>query len=385
MKKIFLASLSMFLLLAGCVPNFNREEEVVQQTGDANENEKATIPKYKVSDEYYQTILPFKPSESRGLVVNNLNTKYDINEFETGLMRAAQRTFDPKRYVFQEGQLLDSETVRSWLNRNFTSEQLQSRQLSEEENLGLNPVDDGQGDARERAEKSPIYLAHIMEHNYLEKVDEKTVRLGGIVIGLALNSIYYYQADGLSYEQAIDQAKLESEGKRIAQEIVNRLRGMEDAGDVPITVALFKQAPKTSVVPGNFFAVATAAKGSSDLGDWQNINEKYILFPPEETTNESQQFEKFKQEVADYFPNFNGIVGRGFYVDNQLRELSIEIPIQFYGKAEGIGFTQFITGKVVEIFPNDFSVQVSITSINGPEALIVRKAGEDEPFVHIYD
>ena len=75
--------------------------------------EKAIIPKYKISDEYYRTIFPFKASEARGLVVNNLNTRYDIIEFETGLMRVAQNTFEPDKYLFQEGQYLKKETVSS--------------------------------------------------------------------------------------------------------------------------------------------------------------------------------------------------------------------------------------------------------------------------------
>lgn len=114
-------ALSLTLLLAGCAPNFNKQEEVVQE--DKNEEDKAIIPNYKISEKYYRTLLPFEPSESRGLVVNNVSTKYDINEFETGLMRVAQNTFDPDKYLFQEGQYLKRATVQAWLNRKFTDAQ----------------------------------------------------------------------------------------------------------------------------------------------------------------------------------------------------------------------------------------------------------------------
>jgi len=69
-----------------------------------------------------------------------------------------------------------------------------------------------------------------------------------------------------------------------------------------------------------------------------------------------------------------------------MQNLSIEIPIQFYGEAEALGFTQFVAGKVMEHFPpnNTSSVQVSITSVYGPEALIVRDVDAEEPFIHIY-
>ena len=95
-------------------------------------------------------------------------------------------------------------------------------------------------------------------------------------------------------------------------------------------------------------------------------------------------FLNFKQDVEEYFPNYNGVIGRAFYIGDQLQDLNITIPIQFYGKTEGIGFTQYVTGLVMEHFPKYLSVSVSVTSVDGPEALIVRKANETEPFVHIY-
>ena len=187
MRKIFIIALASVLLLSACAPNFQKQEEVVQDQKDSDE--KAIIPKYKISDEYYRTILPFKESEARGLVVNNINSKYDLQEFETGLMRVAQTTFDPEKYLFQEGQYLKSETVRKWLNRQYTPEQLKERGLKDSENIGLNPLDDEQGDIDARNEKSPIYLAHILEHDYLIKGENGKVSLGGVVIGLALNSV----------------------------------------------------------------------------------------------------------------------------------------------------------------------------------------------------
>ena len=64
------------------------------------------------------------------------------------------------------------------------------RELKESENIGLNPLDDEQGDIKLNVmRKSPIYLAHILEHDYLIKGENGKVSLGGVVIGLALNSV----------------------------------------------------------------------------------------------------------------------------------------------------------------------------------------------------
>lgn len=84
MRKILMVALTVLLSLTACAPNLQKQEEVVQENDDTKE--KAIIPKYQISDQYYRTILPFEPSQARGLIVNNLNTRYDISEFETGLM-----------------------------------------------------------------------------------------------------------------------------------------------------------------------------------------------------------------------------------------------------------------------------------------------------------
>jgi protein involved in sex pheromone biosynthesis len=388
-RKFSLLALSLVFLLSACAPNFQKQNEVVQTKEKVKG--KAIIPKYNISDSYYRTILPFEPGEARGLVVNNINTRYDLNEFEMGLMRIAQNTFDTETYLFREGQEIKGETIRLWLNRKYTKEQFKEKQqkdkeLKESDNIGLNPVDTG----KKGEPSSPIYLAHILEHDYLIKNDKGKVTLGGVTIGLALNSVYYYKktSDGDTFEQKIPHSEVVREGKTIAAEVVKRMRNINSLKEVPITIALFEQESKSSVVPGNFIMYSTADKGSAALNSWEKVNEKYYLFPSKDAQDEHRDdltaFLNFKQDVEEYFPNYNGVIGRAFYMGDQLQDLSISIPIQFYGKTEGIGFTQYVTGLVMEHFPKYLSVSVSVTSVDGPEALIVRKANETEPFVHIY-
>lgn len=382
MRKFLLLALSLVFLLSGCgAPNFQQQGNVVQSNQATG---KAIIPKYKISGDYYQTILPFKPGQTRGMVVNNLNTRYDIDEFETGLVRVAQKVFSPNKYLFQEGQILTANTVTQWLNRKFTPQQLKQQGISPADNTGLNPVDT-KGD-----NSTPIYLSQILEHDYLIKGANNTVKLGGVVIGLALNSTYYYQTVqyGPTYEQPISDAVLTAQGKAMANTIIQRLRNMKELKGIPITIALFKEQSRSSVVPGNYFAYANVAANSSTIDSWNSINEKYYLFPSTDAQNDHRDdltpFLNFKQDVETYFPNFTGVIGTAFYVDNQLQSLNISIPIQFYGKMEAVGFTQYVTGLVLEYFPKYVSVTVNISSVDGPEALIDRQANQDTPYVHIY-
>jgi protein involved in sex pheromone biosynthesis len=380
MRKLSLLALSLVFLLSACAPNFQNKDQVVQTKDKAKG--KAIIPKYKISDKYYRTILPFEPGETRGMIVADLNTRYDIDEFETGLMRISQNTFPTDKYFFREGQELKRDTVKLWLNRKYTKDQLAKNGLKDSDNIGLNPLDDGKN--------PPIYLAHILEQDYLTKDDKGNVSLSGVSIGLALNSIYYYQNEqgGPTYEKKIDYAEMESQGKSIAQEVLKRLRDMKDLKDIPITIGLFEQQSTSSVVPGNFIEYAAVDKGNTSIDKWEKLNEKYYLFPStaaqDDHRDDVTDFLNFKQDVESYFPNFNGVIGRAFYVDDQLQELKISIPIQFYGKSEAVGFTQYVAGLVMERFPKYISVSISISSVDGPEALIVRDTNQNEPFVHIY-
>ena len=387
MKKLSCIGLVLMLLLAGCAPKLD-DDDTTEETTD--ESAKAIIPKYQISDSYYRTILPFEPSAARGQVVSNMNTRYDMTEMEMGLMRIAQENFSTETYLFKEGQFLDADTVKSWLQRKYTKEQLAEKEMEEDENLGLNPIDPGTGDIHERNKENPLYLSHILEHNYMVKKSDETVGLGGVVIGLALNSVHYYQKEayGATYETEISEKILLAEGKKLAEEVLQRLRNMEGLEEVPITIALFRQESNTSVVPGDFVSYTHITKGKSSISSWKDLNEKYMLFPSEEAKeshrDDNTTFLNFKQDVEEYFPNFNGVIGRGFYIEDQLQELKIEIPIQFYGKTEAIGFTQYVTGLVMEHFPEYIAVEVTVSSVYGEESLIVRKANTTEPIVHIY-
>ncbi|BBU41055.1 MAG: CamS family sex pheromone protein [Bacillaceae bacterium] len=382
MKKLLIIAAACMAVLSACSQDIGEPEQIVQETEESTE-EKAIIPKYRISEDYYKMLVPFKTSEARGLVASNLNTRFDVDEFETGLMRMASDKFPTDKYVFQEGQYLDKKTVQNWLSRKLEGKDLEEAKKKDKsfKNEGLNPP--------ESSEKSPIYVTHILEHNYLVKKDEKTLELGGVSIGLALNSVYYYRTeDGIQKENKIDKATIEKKGKEIAQVVVKRLRDIEGLEKVPIVVSLYEQAPKSSIVPGHFFARTIVDGGSENIGKWENINEEYYFFPSEEGTkkkpDDANTFKRLKGDIEDFFPNYTGVIGKAFYQDGEMKQMKIEIPVQFYGKTEVIAFTQFLTGKVVEYYKNYISLEVTINSSRGPEALIVREPGQDKPTVHVF-
>ncbi|MGN7478309.1 CamS family sex pheromone protein [Solibacillus silvestris] len=377
-------------MLSACGPSLTPDTELTQESDTDQAVETTIIPNMQINDKFYRTLIPYKESASRGLVVSNIYTKYDMKEVETGLMRISQKHFDTDNYYFQEGQYLDETTLKYWLARPNQTED------KGPEYQGLNPssVDEATGEEMDptvRATEAPIYLAHIIEQNYLTKTEDNKVKLAGVSIGLALNSVYYYQKEqyGEFFEQKIPEKELEKEGKKIAQEVVNRLRARPELADVPIVVALFKQAERNAIVPGTYTDYNFVDKGKTALEKWEAIDEKYVTFPmssPEDVYRElNKNFQNFKQDVDKYFSNFTSVFATGFYQNKEIKKLDIEIPIQFYGTAEITGFTQYLTGLMLNHLPLDLYISVSITSVNGPEVLIIKEPNEDEPFVHIYE
>ncbi|MBO1627777.1 CamS family sex pheromone protein [Bacillus cereus] len=397
MKKIALAVLSLSLLLSGCSTGIKKEEKVVDKSGKSKEQ--AIVPKYSISEDYYKTTVPFDPGSARGLVVQGLNSRLDIDEFETGLMRIAKESFSTKDYLFQGGKFLEKEMVQMLVKRKRTDaeqkeleEKLGKKEADKLPNIGLNPaLDPGSESLEVRNRKKPIYLSNILEHDYYARKGDQ-VELGGIVIGLAMNSVHYYNEEhGYPREAEIKEEEMLAEGKRMAQEILSQLQQKKpDVKNVPITFAIYRQGAKSTLVPGKFVSYAQVDKGSDKVGDWKAINEKYYLFPSESAKTDVREdyttVENFKAKLSEYFKgDYTAVVGTGFYKDDQLKEMKIEIPVQFNGKAEVIGFTQYVAGLVMQYFPNYVKVQVTIKSVERPEAIIIRDAKQDEPFVKILD
>ncbi|GAB3043052.1 CamS family sex pheromone protein [Virgibacillus ainsalahensis] len=366
-KKISVWLLSTLLIITSCAPNVN-DDEVLQE--DDSEQETSIVPSYQLTDENYRMILPYKTSEARGLITGQMANRVDIDAVEEGLRRHSKAVYDPGEYFFQEGQYITEEMALEWID-------------------ALNPeVDDDAGEDTYR--DNPRYLSHILEQNFLTQNEDNSVNLNGISIGLAMKSVYRFQTEtgGPYYYEDISEDQMMEKGNQIAQKILEQLRQIEGLENVPIMFAIYREEEQDSPVPGNFVAKTNVAGDSNSIGDWDSINEEVILFPSDEgRENYFEDHEivtNFGNEIAEFFPNYVGVIGEGFYVNEELQKMTLEIPIDFYGKAEVIGFTQFIYGLVQDMFANYYDLEIKVTSSEKLESLIYREAGEDSPTVHVF-
>ncbi|MFB5661198.1 CamS family sex pheromone protein [Alteribacillus sp. HJP-4] len=397
-KKAWFASMSVLILLGGCLPGMQPDDEGVDiEQDEANEDETdvEVSPEVPSLKNNYRSILEddeYIHGSTRGYSPDIVYNRLDLERMEIGLQEIASDDFPTEDYFFREGQFITREEIDNWLRR-----EADPNEEGEGGNPnGLNPPL-GEGDSFEERERSaPRPLSTILEHNYVVENDNGNLQLGGIVIGLSMNSIYYFReqeedgAYGPWLEQQIDEETSLEEGKALAQEILQRLRDEEredgELSQVPLTFALFREAPRDSPVPGEFIATGHADPGE-DVGNWETLNESHYLFPSD-AANEDQRadneaFNQFREDVNQFFENYIGVVGRGYYQNDELRSLKIDVPIRYYSETEVIALTQHITDRLEQRFPSELEIEVKIKSTNGQEALIVKEANED-PFVHVY-
>ena len=374
-KKLFFMTVSSAagLLLASCgqlsdttttenTPNTAPDTVTVQTTRN------------QLSTDYYPALIvdgKYQFSQNRGVSLS-LNSTANIKDFEADLLDVAKDVFPTDQYFFQEGQTIDYDTTNLWLGRK-----------SDVNPDGLNPTDNGESDPTKR---EPIYLEQILEQDYMIQNDNG-FELGGMAIGLAMNSIDYYKdADGNTLEQPISREKIEAQGKAYADVIIERLRKTEGLENIPIVIGIFEQSAQDSLAGGVYLFEGVSTEGNA-VNEWITLNEKKVIFPLQDgtQTEESSNFDNFRNEVQGFFPNLNGVVGEGKYIDGQLVSMDINIMTQFYGETEIIAFTQHVTDSAGRFLPQNLPVEIKIESIKGIESFLTRETNSEGFSYHIFD
>lgn len=387
-KQLVIPTIASALLLGGCSMKIPMGDEEATPVGEEAVVEGVTQA-IEARDSYYQMVIPFKPAAARGVAQRHVSSSLELEEVELGLMRHSTDAFNPDKYAYQEGQLLDASDIYRLLGR--------KDKASDEELTPLNPAyADGKAEVAddkfvEANKKSPLYLASIVEQDYMTKTGSG-YQLGGVSLALVLNREYVFQAPnyGPTYTVKLDEKKVIAEGERMANELVAQLREREDFKEVDVFVSLYMKSTQGSPTPGNY--VKGAFVGNDDqvsAGDWEGIDEKYYYFPSRTATNEvrddAQKFTLFSDRIADVFPDFSGMIGKGFYQNGDLSRLEVDIPIQFYSRAELVGFTQHVVGLLENRweYSRNVPVRINVTSLGGDlEVTIIFEDGMDSPKVY---
>ncbi|WP_414047122.1 CamS family sex pheromone protein [Macrococcus equi] len=389
MKRLGYLVLST-IILASCSNTDTTNEQ------SKKKEEKQIATDIQISHDYFRTLLPFKESQARGLTSTNMASSYNGEAFETGLLRISKNVFSPDEYLYRDGQLLNKNAVESYLEPQYTKEEIDKMDKDERieknayANFGLNPSHKGETDPTKIAKESPAYLSHIIEQDFFTESDAKREKISGMTIGLAMNSVYYYQKEdyGDVYSEELDKEEVEKKGKEMAGEILSRLRVKQELKDIPITFAIFIQSSAESITPGNFVSYAVSEENSKKIGKWKALNEKYVLLPSGEADKLNEKlnndYKQFNDQLQTYFPNFTQSIGTGYFVNDSIKELNINVPLDYFGKAEVVGVTQYIADLAMKNFNHIDHLEISVVDNDKPLALIVKDKEDKEPKIHVY-
>ncbi|WP_312583161.1 CamS family sex pheromone protein [Staphylococcus aureus] len=397
MKRTLVLLITAIFILAACGNHKDDQAGKDNQKHNNSSNQVKEIATDKnVQGDNYRTLLPFKESQARGLLQDNMANSYNGGDFEDGLLNLSKEVFPTDKYLYQDGQFLDKKTINAYLNPKYTKREIDKMSEKDKkdkkanENLGLNPSHEGETDPEKIAEKSPAYLSNILEQDFYGAGDTKGKNIKGMTIGLAMNSVYYYkkEKDGPTFSKKLDDSEVKKQGKQMASEILSRLRENDDLKDIPIHFAIYKQSSEDSITPGEFITQATAEKSQTKLNEWHNINEKSALLPSSTAAdydeNLNNNFKQFNDNLQSYFSNFTQAVGKVKFVDKKPQRLVVDLPIDYYGQAETIGITQYVTEQANKYFDKIDNYEIRIKDGNQPRALISKTKDDKEPQVHIY-
>ncbi|MDT3972038.1 CamS family sex pheromone protein, partial [Staphylococcus saprophyticus] len=219
MKRTIILFISAILVLTACG---NNDEKSKEQSNEKEQQKESGSVKEIATDknvqgDNYRTILPFKESQARGLLQDNMANSYNGEDFENGLLDLSKSVFPTDDYLYQDGQYLDKDMINAFLNPKYTKDEVNKMDESDRkekkanENLGLNPSHKGETDPEKIAEQSPAYLSNILEQDFYASGDTKGKKIKGMTIGLAMNSTYYYQKekDGETYSKDLDDKEIE--------------------------------------------------------------------------------------------------------------------------------------------------------------------------------
>ncbi|EJF00541.1 CamS family sex pheromone protein [Liquorilactobacillus mali] len=382
MKKIgvILGAALSIMLLTGCA-KLSSATSTVKNAAKSSSSSSGYQVTGKAADSEYQGVIEngkYLTSKARGVGISqNSDNLLNLKSFESGLTQISKTKYSTSDYIFREGQLLSSTTVKDWLGRK-----------SKSNSTGLNPVDNGQTDANKR---NPIYIQQIEEQDYMKEVDGK-LKLAGITIGIGMNTKDYYQKEeyGATYTTSISKEKMIAEGKQAAAKVLERLRKTSGVSEnTPIIIAMFQQATNDSLVGGSFYQY-TYVKSGSTINDWTNLNYKSYVFPETSVSsvpndNDETSFESFKKQVQNFFPNLAGVTAQAEYKNKTLQGMNVNITTQFYSLTEITSFTQYLAQAAKTYLPSGIPIDITVKGTDGTvQSFLARKADESSFYTHVF-
>lgn len=388
MKKLKYLFFITPLLLVACIrPPVPDVEQAIQ---DADPNTTVPLSNHSTGG-YFTTALPLESSPTRGLILNQIRNRADVEQVEMSLMRLSTEFFDPDDgYIFREGQ---------HLSRDFVLGILRAHDPEIEGHTGLNPAVGSSvsynGTVFEHGVEGtqPIRpLTHVLEQNFVtitqNEEGQSEFQLEGIAIALALNP-YHWVIDrsmGFENDYRMTDDEIIAIGEEMAADLLRLLRQQEGLEDVPIVIGLYILRSYREVIPGGFARIAYIESGRV-INSWESVHERHFMLPApginEYDVNINDQFNAFSNHIDTHFPHSYGIVARAHVVDERVYRISIVFSMSFYGFSEKLGFHQLVAEQIGYFSP-EYDIRIIVRNPSEQHGSITRPPHE-EATIHMID
>jgi len=384
MKKFkYLFFITPLFLVACFSPPVPNVEEAIQ-SADPN----TIVPLGGESmDTYFNTALPAQLSSTRGLILERINNRADVEQVEMSLMRISADFFDPDDLFFREGQ---------YLTREFAVNILRSYDPDNEASIGLNPPIGSEhiyGDLSVVSEEDSQveHLIHVLEQNFVstyeDELGETAFSLEGVAIALALNPYFWLTDRAVGFEQELRMTDDEiiAIGQEIAADLMPLLRQQEGLENVPILIGLFILQSYRETIPGGFASIAYIERGRS-IDSWESVHDQHFRVPDSGLNvydvNINDEFIAFDNTIDNYFPNRHGLIARAHVVEGEIYRVMITFNMSFLGLAEKVSFHQLLEQEIMNFSPH-YDIRIIIRSPDAQHGAVTRPPGGEATVTRI--
>lgn len=357
MKKILLLTMVVF-----GVSSCNQSPQTINQQGES-------VKQVDIStDAPFEMQLPINSSPIRGITVKS-DTYFTLDNMELDLLDLSATKISTD-YYYQQGEILTAKDATNLLSHKLSEEAFQELLKTDPEakNVGLNPqiTDDPNTNLN--------YVTTLLEQDfYQQSGDQKTIKAIGVGVGVDLAP---HTTDS-DFKPDMNKF-LEHDGKIIANQIAEVVRSREGYDKLPIFFGFYQQSTNP-VVPGAFIASGYLDTNDENVQKLVEVNQEYVPFLDEagiaKDLDVNNKVQTLKNDLNAYFGNNVNLSCVGFYNNNKLTKININVIFPTVSKIEGNAIINFIEKELKGSVNLNAYTTVEVVSSSGEAIASLTKNG----------
>lgn len=323
----------------------------------------------KANEESYQMIVPIQLSDTRDYHQLYMRSSYDFQNIGNRLMELSKKHFPPNQYYLGEGTVITNERLMKLV-----------KSVSGTNEQGLNPENGSKfPTGKDGVElESAVMVSDVVEQNFFVEKDGK-YELAGLSVAIVMNPTHEVKTGNTAYFVQVSDEILYEYGTEMGRKLVRYLQTLGEVKNLPIMVTIYTKSTNSSYLPGKMIAKAFFKDRSPSF---EKLNEVWYLYPSDAITKldteNSSQFNMFKQSLSSFMTEDVGVVGYGFYVNNQMTKLSIDVEVNPKTYMELMGMIRYASQLLQTFYNNNFDLEVKIKTLGETKAIILKNKGKNQ-------